>query len=109
MQEKRWFCSLLDVFGILSLTGGIIALAGAISFVDVISESLLFKVFYGCLAAAVVSFLISRTVEILTVIAHTPDPRRLRVEPVVEPVVAVTASVVARDQEDSDGSFPRAA
>jgi hypothetical protein len=105
MQEKRWYCSLLDIFGILSLSAGVIALGGAVWFVDVISEALLFKVFYGCLAAAVASFLISRTVEILRVIAHTPDPRRQR----AEPVVAATPSVVAQEEEVTDGSFPRAA
>ena len=68
MQEKRWFSSLLDIFGLLSLTCAVITLGGAIWFADVISASLLFNAFYACLATGVASFLLSRLAEILSVV-----------------------------------------
>lgn len=106
MQEKRWFCSLLDIFGILSLTAGAIALGGAMWFAAVVPEAWLFGAFYGCLAAAVASFLISCSVEIFNVVAHTPDPRQLRAEPAVD---TDSTTAVAREREVTDTSFPRAA
>ena len=106
MQQKRWFCSLLDMFGILSLTCAIIALGGAMWFVDVIPESLLFKIFYGCLAAAVVGFVVSRLAQLFNVIAQNPDPKRLRTQPMAESAVAAPA---ADGADVTDGKFPRAA
>jgi len=109
MQQKSWFCPLLDIFGILSLTCAIVALGGAIWFVDVISESLLFKVFYACLAATLASFIVSRLTQLFRVIAHSPDPVQLRAHSAAEPAIAAPIAVVADGAEITDGRFSRAA
>ena len=78
-------------------------------FVDVISASLLFKVFYTCLAAAIMSFIVSRLTQIFSVITHNPDPRRQRTQQAAEPAIAAPAAAVADGADVTDGKFPRAA
>jgi hypothetical protein len=109
MQEKRWFSSLLDIFGLLSLTCAVITLGGAIWFADVISASLLFNAFYACLATGVASFLLSRLAEILSVVYNTPDPRSQRKRAVTETDVATSPALVADRETVTEGEFPLAA
>lgn len=108
MQKSRWFCPLFDIVGLLSLTCAIVALGGAVWFVDVVSETLLFSIFHVCLAAAVTSFVISRLAEIFRVISRTPDPRRLRGQTTATAGAAPLA-IVADGDEKADNKFPRAA
>ena len=109
MQEKCWFSSLFDIFGILSLICAVIALGGALWFVDISSESLQFKAFHVCLATGITSFLVGRLVDIFLVITNTPDPRSLRTRPAADTNVATGMADVADGDTVREGKFPRAA
>lgn len=108
MEKQTWYCALFDILGLLSLMCAMVALSGAIWFIDILSQALLFKLFYGCLATSITSFMLCRVVQILGVIVSTPDPRQARAQAEPDTAIAIDPLVV-HEQDVTDGSFSRAA
>ena len=93
----------------LTLMCAVVALGGALWFANIVPDSLMFQLFHGFLATAIISFAVSRLAEIIRVISVMPDPKLQRTDVGVNAasdvqavVAANTSDVVTRGQV-----FPR--
>ena len=86
MKNRNIFSQLLDVIGIIALTGAAIAMGAALWFAGSLPELLMMTAFGYCIAASVASFLTARVVE-LSMLFRAPAPaNRVAVENVPDNV-----------------------